>query len=70
MNGRVLIGVSAEVILDRDACLIRYRDDSGAVIVTRQAPGLDYGDSVTIPFYGDVAVDCDVRCSECEGGDE
>jgi len=64
-NGRMLLGVSAEVIIDRDACQIRYRDEAGEVLVTRNIPRLEDGDAITIPFYADVSVDYNVTCREC-----
>lgn len=64
-NGRVLIGVSAEVILDRNCCLILYRGEDGEVLVTQRVPGAQYGDSIRIPFYGDVEIAVTEKCRGC-----
>ena len=61
-----LLGVSAEVTLGKDASLLRYRDEKGRVLVTRQIKGLQYGDALQIPFYGDVTVTVAEECQKCE----
>lgn len=65
MDGKVLLGVSAEVILDKEATLIRYRDEKGRVLATQLVQGVQYGDAITIPFYGDVTMSFEEECREC-----
>lgn len=68
IHGQVLIGVSAEVILDKGTSLLRHRDEEGRVLVTRQIQGVQYGDAIQIPFYGDVEVVVTEECRKCEEG--
>jgi len=60
--GKILLGVIVEVIPDKNSTLLRYRDESGKVLVEKLISGVRYGDSIEIPFYGDVDVSSQLHC--------
>jgi len=65
MNGRVLLGISAQVIVDRSCAVIRYKGADGETLVEVFVGGVEYGDHINIPFYGDVSATVDESCEEC-----
>jgi len=68
MNGKVLLGVSVDVVLDDAGALLRYRGEDGEVIATQRIDShLSHGDVIRIPFYGDVSIDMEESCG-CNNG--